>query len=229
MANNVSVTNRGFEYVCYYLSGQNPGSTAYPRPQFIGWGTANGSNATSVNEPAAANQWSDVAPFFELSEARATGSTAVTVAVAQSFGTFQLTGTITASASENVGESFITMSSTKPAMSSVATNAVTSGATAFTVASNTFPAAPFYVQLDNEVILVNTTAASNVFSSVTRAQNGSAAAGHAVGCGVTLGNPMASANTNPNNGDMFAHAGFQALALNTNDSIAFTWQVNVTY
>jgi hypothetical protein len=228
VANFVGVTNRGFEYLCNYLNGANPGSTVFPQPNVIGWGTANGSNATSVTEPAASNQWNDIAPFFELGESRTSGSGSVIVAVAQSYGTYQLTGTITATSAENVGESFIAMSTTKPAATSVATSTVTPAATSFTCASNPFPAAPFYVQVDNEVILVNSTSASNILN-VSRAQNGSVAGTHNTNAGVTLGNPMSSTSSNPNHGDMFAHAGFTALALNINDSIAFTWQVTVTY
>jgi hypothetical protein len=163
-----------------------------------------------------------------LPEARVTGTaTVINNTVASSFSTQQVIGTLTAGANESVGESFLVMSTTKPVASSVATGNILVGATSFTVASNVFPAAPFYVQLDNEVILVSTTAASNVFSVVVRGQNGSAAAPHNQNAGVTLGNPPGTTAL-LNNADMFAHAGFIALALNSGDSIQFTWQVNVT-
>lgn len=119
------------------------------------------------------------------------------------------------------------MSSTKPAASTVATGNMTNVQTSLTTGTSLGIAAPYYIQIDNEVLNVTATAASNVLT-VTRGVNGSAAAAHNQGAGVTLGNPPGSTSSNPNNGDMFAHAGFVALALNSGDSIAFTWQINVT-
>lgn len=234
MTNQVNVVNRGFEYVTQYLS---TGATAsWVRPTIIGWGTANGSNATSTQLPVAGptttqgtGQWYDVAPFFELSEARQSGTATVTGnSNASGTVTTQVIATLTASTAENVGESFLAMATTKPAMSSVATGVMTNVQTSMTVVTNSFPAAPFYIQIDNEVILVSATAASNVFSTIVRAENGSSAAGHNQNSGVTLGNIPGAGTSNPNNGDLFAHAGFIALALNSGDSIQFTWQVGVT-
>lgn len=235
MTNQVNVVNRGFEYVTQYLS---TGATAtWVRPTIIGWGTANGSNATSTQLPVAgpggvqgAGQWYDVAPFFELTEARQSGTATVT---GNSAGagtiTTQVVATLTASTGESVGESFLAMTTTKPTMSSVASGNMGAATTAMTVVTITsFPSPPFYVQVDNEVILVSATAASQVFSTIVRGQNGSTGAGHNQNAGVTLGNIPGAGTSNPNNGDLFAHAGFIALALNSGDSIQFTWQVGVT-
>jgi hypothetical protein len=221
------VTNRGFEYVTNWLAG-NYNVTNWPLPVYIGWGTANGSNATSVVCPAGNNQWNDVGPYSELSEARVTGSAStVNTVVASSLGTYQLTGTITASAGESVGESFIAMSSTKPFATTLFT-AITNSATSLTVSTTGAPSTPFYAQLNNEVLDV-TAISSNTVYTVARAQNGSTAASAAATNTLTVGNPMGNANANPNHGDMFAHAGFVALSLNSGDSIAFTWSINVTY
>lgn len=242
MANNVNVVNRGFEYICQWANGGNPGSTVWPQPKFIGWGTANGSNATSVQLPASApaayppgpstagtGQWSDIAPFQEAAEARVTGTNTVTNnTVASSFSTYQLTGTITSGSAQSIGESFITMSATKQYETTLNGTLPTSN-TSMTVTTN-WPAVstPFYLQIDNEVIQVSATSSTLIASTIVRAQNGSSVVGHSTGTAVNLGNPPGVGGSNPNNGDLFAHAGFQALALNNGDSIAFTWQINVT-
>jgi hypothetical protein len=241
VTNVVNVVNRGFEYVAQWATGNygsaGPGAGGFTIPTVIGWGTANGSNATSTQLPATGpgglqgvGQWMDVGPFNESAEARTTGVATVT---GNSNGsgtvTAQIVGTITSSSSQSIGESFLVFSTTKPAESSVATAAgMTNSQTLMTVASNTFPAPPFYAQIDNEVILVSATAASNVFSTIVRAENASTAAIHNVNAGVSLGNIPGAAGSNPNHGDLFAHAGFIALALNNGDSIQFTWQVGVT-
>lgn len=241
MANNVNVTNRGFEYICQWMNGANPGSTVYPQPNVVGWGTANGSNATSVNEPATGpvqsfpanistagtGQWSDVAPFLESAEARVSGTASVTGnTVAGSYSTYQVLATITSSSGQSIGESFLVMSTTKPPSSTIS-GTMSNVQTSLTTGTALGIVAPYYVQVDNEVMNVTATASSNILT-VTRGVNGSAAAAHATGVGITLGNPPGIGGSNPNHGDMMAHAGFQALALNNGDSIAFTWQVNVT-
>jgi hypothetical protein len=248
VANNVNVTNRGFEYMCQYLAltNNNSSNSGWTVPSVIGWGTANGSNATSVLLPAGGpvqsfpanistagtGQWNDVGPFNEqaTTEARVTGTPSVTGnTAAGSFSTYQLTGTMTAAAGEAIGESFLVFSTTKPAASSVATGNMTNVQTSFTTGTVLASglAAPYFIQIDNEVLQVSATASSNIYT-ISRAQNGSTAAAHNQNAGVTLGNIPGAGNNNPNHGDMSAHAGFVALTLNSGDSIAFTWQVNVT-
>lgn len=243
MANNVNVTNRGFEYICQWLNGANPGSTVWPQPNVIGWGTANGSNATSVQLPATGpvqafpanistagtGQWSDVAPFQESAELRIAGTASViNNTIAGSYSTYQLLGTITSGSAQAIGESFIAMSTTKPYETTL-NGTLPTGVFALTVTTN-WPAVsvPFYLQIDNEVIQVSATSSTLIASTIVRAQNGSSAIGHSTGTAVNLGNPPGSGPSNPHSADLFAHAGFQALALNNGDSIAFTWQVNVT-
>lgn len=232
MANNVNVTNRGFEYICQYLSGTAT-TSGWTYPTFIGWGGANGYNSASVLLPAlgasstqGTGQWSDVAPYQEFTETRVAGTPTVVSnsAAAGTVGT-QIIGTLTASTGESVGESFLVFNSTKPGSFTLNSN-VTSVATAFTVATGSLVQGAYY-QVNNEVVKL-TTASGTVASVVARAQNGSTANTAKTNDIITFGNVPGAGPSNPSNGDMFAHAGFQSLALNSGDSIQFTWTVNIT-
>lgn len=175
-------------------------------------------------------QWMDVAPYQEFSEARVTPSSSGLTTATVGSGTvgYFLVGTLTASTGESVGESFIGMTATKPASFTVNGN-VTNVQTSLTVNTNGALANQYY-QMNNEVIQISSTAASNVWN-ITRAQNGSSAGTAKTNDVLTYGNPPggnSDAGNNPLNGDMFAHAGFQALALNSGDSIQFTWVVSIT-
>lgn len=224
------MTNRGFEYLNQFIAG----TANFSIPTFIGWGGANGYNAASTALPASAptptqgtGQWFDVGPFQEFSETRVkAASTAVTSNTAAS-GTVvtSFTGTLTATSGESVGESFLVMTATKPSAFTVNGN-VTNVQSSLTV-NTTGGLANQYFQMNNEVIQISSTAASNVWN-ISRAQNGSTAGTAKTNDVVTFGNIPGAGASNPSNGDMFAHAGFQALALNSSDSIAFTWSVNVT-
>lgn len=236
MANNVNIVNRGFEYICQWMANTaGTGYAAYTTPTFIGWGGANGYNASSTALPATAasttvgtGQWSDVGPYQELSEPRVAGTVGMT-ANSSGSGTvgYVLTGTMVASTSESVGESFLVMSSTKPTAWTISGNQTSPTATALTVTSITgAPSTPFYMQMNNEVIQVSN--ASTTVLTIARGQNGSAAGTAKSGDIITVGNIPGAGIGNPSKGDMFAHAGFQALALNSSDSIAFTWTVSVT-
>ena len=136
-----------------------------------------------------------------------------------------MVGTITSLTTQSVGESFLAFTATKPSAYTISGNQTSTSATLLTV--STAGAALGYYQMNNEVIHLTGTAASNVWT-IARAQNGSTAQTAATGNVVTFGNIPGAGASNPSNGDLFAHAGFQALALNTNDSIQFTWQIQVT-
>jgi hypothetical protein len=233
VTNQVNITNRGFEYIASMLAGS---ISTFPIPNNIGWGTANGSNATSTLLPSygpggtqGSGQWFDVGPYSESTEARVTASTPVIVSnnVATS-GTVTTTfvGTITAAQNESIGESFLTPSATKPASFYVSGQAVSAAGAALTVNTSGAVANQYY-QMNNEVIKVSSTASGFVWN-IARAQNGSVANAAAVHDALTFGNIPGAGPSNPSNGDMFAHAGFIALSLNTGDSIQFTWQINVT-
>lgn len=220
--------------MCQWMNGANPGSTTWPQANYIGWGTAMGSNASSVVMPAASNQASDVAPYSELSEARVVGTgsivgnTAATTAV-----TYQLVGTITASSGESPAESFIGMAAAQSIGKGQCTvgvgatyNAAAVSLTVTTLA-NLPTSYPYQLQAGNEV--VNVTAGAGTVLTTTRQYNGSGAQPTLpAGSILTVGNVPGSGGSNPHTADTFAHAGFQALALNTNDSIQFTWQITVS-
>jgi hypothetical protein len=246
----VNVTNRGFEYICQWMGNTAATGTPYSLwtvPTYIGWGGANGYNTAATTLPGTApsttvgtGQWSDVAPYQEFSEARAAG-TATTVndstgfvvqagGVAPAYNgtvTTQITGLITAGAGENVAESFLAFTATKPSaftLSGSLTGVTT--ATSLTVTSSGATAGGYY-QVNNEVVYVTSTAASNVWT-IVRACNGSSANTAKTGDIITNGNPPGYGVSNPNHADIFAHAGFIGLALNSGDSVSFTWVINVT-
>lgn len=235
MSNNVNVVNRGFEYLTQYMANASNNSTngGWTVPTVIGWGGANGYNAAATALPASqpsttqgTGQWFDVGPFQEFAEARTVGTASVVsnTAASGTVGT-QITGTITSLSNQSVGESFLAFSTSKPSPFTVNGN-IASGDAHLTVNTSGALANQYY-QLNNEVIKISSTAASNVWN-IVRAQNGSTAGTAKTNDVVTFGNIPGAGNSNPGNGDLFAHAGFIALALNTNDSVAFTWQVNVT-
>lgn len=222
-------------------------SSLFTAPTVVGWGNANGSNSTTSILPNASpttsiatGQYYDVGPFREFTtEARAVlSSTAVTnnVVTASSV-TTTFVGTLTCGATAHntsasnaeagaVGEAFLAFTATKPYENTAFLAVTTAGS--LTVTTNSAPpSTPFYSQLNNEVILVGTVTSNTVWT-ISRAQNGSSINNAAVGDGVSVGNIPGAAATNPNSGDMFAHAGFTNLALNTGDSVQFTWNISVT-
>lgn len=226
----MNVVNRGFEYICQWMSGTAT-TAGWTYPTYVGWGGANGYNSVSTALPASqpstvitTGQWSDIAPYQEFSEARVVGTATVTGnTVAAGSVTTQVTATLTASTGESVGESFLAFTSTKPS-AYIVSSTVASGSGSLTI--TTSAGANGYYQLNNEVIQV-TNVATSVWT-ITRAQNGSVAGTAKSGDVVTLGNVPGAGPGNPNHADLFAHAGFTQLALNSGDSIAFTWAINVT-
>ena len=161
MANNVGVTNRGFEYLCQYMTGTAT-TAQYTYPTYIGWGTVNQSNATLANFPASNTCWTYVGPCAEAAEARVAGTpTTANNSQGNSAVTFQLTGTMTCTQSggENIGESFIAFN-TAPSGKGQAVVGVGASflpsATALTVTSvANLPSAPFQLQAYNETLNVS--------------------------------------------------------------------------
>jgi hypothetical protein len=221
-------------------------SSLYTAPTVLGWGNACGSNATSAVLPGASptttiatGQYYDVGPFREFTTETRVGCTSAVTnnVVTASSVTTVFVGTLTCGATAHntsgsnaeagaVGEAFLAFTTTKPAETTVSGQAVTTGGSMTVASGAVFPGTPFYAQLNNEVILVGTVS-TNVLT-ISRAQNGSSTNNAAIGDGVSLGNIPGAAATNPNSGDLFAHAGFTNLALNTGDSIQFTWNISVT-
>lgn len=242
MANANVATYTGRSIITNRLKG-----TLGAEPKNIGWGYANtttipnngdtGSAITDVNlfQPTAG---STVASY---SEARVAGASSL-VTTTQLADTYQVTGTITcAGAAKTITEVALFDTTTASPTTTVAT--VTAGITSITLGSGTgFPLAnstvQYFAQLDNEVVLLTANSTATLFT-VTRAQLGSTAVAHSAGAILTMaidGGAGAGGATSGQIGPIFAttasqasyggsmlgHADFAGVALNINDSIAFT-------
>lgn len=209
MATVVVYTRRARDLLTSWVNG---GSVTIPK--IVGWGN-------SAAAPTAAA--TDVAPFGEAAEARVTGTSSV-VTTTTTNDTFQVVGTITSLSGQTINESILALSTTKPFATTVTGGAAVGSAvgTTLTVAATYTPANNTYVQIRGEVLQV--TAGSGTTSlTVSRGQNGStASASIASSDPVTLGNPP---GTSGNNGDLFIHASYTGLALNTNDALQATFQL----
>lgn len=212
------VTFTGDSIVSGRMIGTSPTQT---EPKNLGWGT--GGIAGGPFTAAA----SDVAPFSEAPESRVVGTSSQTTVTTAS-DTYTVVGTITAGTTETIAEIFLADSTTKPFSTTVAAGGVVGSSVATTlntVASYT-PANNTWVQIRTEVMKV-TAGTGTTALTVTRGQNGSTAiATIAAADAVTAGEaPPATVVTN--SGNLFLHANFTGLALNTSDSLQST--VNVTF
>jgi hypothetical protein len=187
----------------------------------IGWGTS------AVTGSANAN----VNLFAPATEARSAGTSAL---ITTSFlaDTYQVTGTITCAVSAKtiteVGLFDTTTLSTTTSLSASMTAATTSA----TFAANPGPTSGnFYVQIENETILV--TGANSTTLSCSRGQLGSTSAIHASASIATLGGDGGAGANGATSGQTatvgasvggnnFIHADFAGIALNAADSISFT-------
>lgn len=230
MATVVYITSRGREIITNRLGANtntNGGTGPYSEPKVVGWGTANSSISQTL---PGSNQPSDIAPFQEAAESRNTSATSSVVTTTTTSDTYQVAGTITSGSVQTIGESFLTPSGTKPAASTL-NGSITSGSSSITVQTpgTAFPSSgTFYVQVENEVIQI-ASISGNVLTVAGsgRGQLGTTAASHASGVGITLGNIPGTAAA-ANNGDMFLHACYTGLSLNSGDSLAATLQVKFT-
>lgn len=217
MANVVKVVSKGREVIAGRLIGATP---AQAEPLNIGWGT--GGVGTGSPYTAALT---DVNAFKEAAEARTAG-TSSKVTTTSTNDTYQVTGTIVSLSGQTITEALLSDSATKPFSTTVAAGASTvigsSSNTSMNVAASYTPANNTYVQVDTEVMQV-TAGTGTTSLTVTRGANGSSAISTiAAGDVVTLGNVPGVATANAT---MFVHASFPGLPLNTNDSIAWTFQV----
>jgi hypothetical protein len=198
-------------------------------PLNIGWGI--GTTTGSSN--------SDVNLFSPATETRvAGGSTAITTA--QLADTYQVTGTLTcAVAAKTITEAGLFNTTTLSPTTSLAATVSSAGATSITLAAARGPTTlNFYMQIENEVVLV-TGGQNTTLVTVTRGALGSTATTHPPAAIVTVGGD-GGANANfgvggqtatvnaAQGGDMFIHADFAGIALNVNDSIAFTFKDQLT-
>lgn len=212
MATTVVYTSRARDLITSWINGGTP--TA---PKAVGWGI----NAT--NPTAAA---SDVAPFQEAAEARVTGTSSIVTGTTTN-DTYQVVGTITSASGQTINESILGLTTTKPQSTTLSAAITTTGATSISVTSASgFPGSGNYaIQIDSEVLLVTGGQGTTTWT-VTRGYNGSAAATHSNGATVTGGNPPGSSAVT--NGDLFMHASYTGLALNSGDALQGTWQLKFT-
>lgn len=217
MANTVKVVSKGREVVAGRMIGATP---TQAEPLNVGWGTGGVGSGSPYTAAL-----TDVNLFGPAAEARTAGTSSL-VTTTSTNDTYQVVGTITSLSVQTIAEALLSDSATKPFSTTVAAGASTvigsSTATAMNVAASYTPANNTFVQVDTEVMKV-TAGTGTTALTVTRAQNGSAAiATIAAGDVVTLGNPPGTATAAAT---QFVHATFTGLALNANDSIQFTFQV----
>jgi hypothetical protein len=206
VATVVVVTAKGREVISGRMIGASPTQV---EPKNLGWGTGTQTVATT-----------DVAPFIESSEARVAG-TSSQVTTTTTNDTYQVSGTITSASNQTIAEVFLSDSATKPFSTTWVTAPTGTAGTTGTLTASYTPANGTYVQCEGEVMQV-TAGTGTTSVTVTRAANGSAAATHANGTTVTLGNPPGTATANAT---MYAHVSFTGLALSTGDSLASTVQI----
>ncbi len=205
-------------------------------PKNIGWGD---SAVTS-----AAN--SDVNLFKPQTESRVAG-TSTMITTSYMADTYQVTGTITCLvATKTISEAGLFDTITLSGTTAIGTSSQAIGATTITLSAviGAPTALNYYVQVENEVELF-TANQNGTTPTVTRGQLGSASAAHALAVPVTEGGD-GGAHTNgtsasagsaqtasyaqmvPAGGTCAYHADFAGIGLAVNDSIAFTWTVQLT-
>jgi hypothetical protein len=193
----------------------------------IGWG------ATAVTGSANAN----VNLFGPQTEARTAGTSSI-LTTTQLGDTYQVTGTIVcAVAGKTIAEAGLFDTTTLSGTSSLSASLVTN-ATTITLAANIGPTTGnYYAQIANETILV--TGANSTTLTVSRAQLGSvtSASNYPSATVVTSGGDGGAGGWTTGQtatygasqgGNMFLHADFAGIALNTNDSISFTFSDTLT-
>jgi hypothetical protein len=218
VANTVLTTAKGREVWTGRLLGATP---TQAEPKNLGWGTggvAGGPFTAAVT---------DVAPFQEAAEARIAATSSL-VTTTTTNDTYQLTGAVfTSLSNQTIAEVFACDSATKPFSTTVTggTAVGSNSGTTLTTAASYTPANNTYVQVRGEVMLV-TAGTGTTSLTVTRGQNGSTASSAiASGDQVTLGNPPGTATAN---GSMFIHASFTGLPLNTNDTLTPVLSMKIT-
>lgn len=170
-----------------------------------------GLNPSGLN---AAN--TDTALFDPSSEARIAGtSSQTTTATGVPNDTYQVVGTLTASAPRAITE-FGLFDISVSAPQTLLTAAITSGQTTMAVlASGTFPSSGiYYCQIDSEVVAV-VSGQGTLNLTIQRGARGSSSSGHVSGAIVVGGESTVG-------GNMFLKSSFTAVNLASGDSISFT-------
>jgi hypothetical protein len=219
MATVVKVTTKGREAIANRLKATSPTQVECLN---VAWGQ--GGVGTGSPYTATLN---DVALFQEASEARVAG-TSTFVTTTSTNDTYQVVGTITAAGAKTIAEAGLYDSTTKPAAAAVAAGGVVGSAVATTLntAATFTPGNNNFIQIDTEVMQVTAGSGSTALT-VVRGQNGTTAiATIAVADVVQPGNPPGQSGVT--GGTQMVHATFTGLALNLNDSIQFTFQVQIS-
>jgi hypothetical protein len=209
------VTRKGKDILSGRLIGSTP---TQAEPKIVTWG---------LNPHALTAANTDVGMFQESAEARVSG-TSSQQQTTNANDTYQVVGTITASAARAIQEMGLFDSTTQPAVGTVAAGGVvgSNSSTTLNTSAAFSPGNNNYVQIDSEVMQV-TAGSGTTALTVVRGQNGSTASSTiAASDTVTPGNPPG--NTAIAGGDMFVHADMAALNLNSGDSITFTIKVQFT-
>ena len=209
------VTRKGKEI----LSGRMIGSTpTQAEPKVVSWGL----NPNSLTAAA-----TDVALYQESGEARVTG-TSSQVTTTTTNDTYQVVGTIQATATRAITEFGAYDSTTQPTTNTVAAGGVVGSNSSTTLNTGTTftPGNNNYIQIRNEVMQVTAGSGTSALT-VVRAQNGSSAISTiAASDVVTPGNPPGQ--TGITGGNMFVHADISVINLANGDSIQFTLKVQYT-
>lgn len=203
------ITSKGREVIAGRMRGSSP---TQAEPLDIGWGV--GTVAAAVT---------DVGPFKEAAESRTAGTSSL-VTTTSTNDTYQVVGTITSLSGQTIAEAFLSDSSSKPFSTTWATAPTTTSGTSGTTAASYTPANGTHIQTQSGEVMTVSAGTGTTSLTVVRGANGSTAATNSNGDTITLGNAPGETNTNAT---CFVHSSFTGLALNTNDSIAFTFQVQI--
>lgn len=198
-------------------------------PKNLAWGD---SAVTASANP-------DVNLFKPQTESRTAG-TSTCITTSQLADTYQVTGTITcAVGAKTITEAALFDTTTLSPTTTLAATLAIGGLSMSIGAATGLPGSGnYYMQIENEVVLI-TGGQGSTLQTITRGALGSSAAGHVSGTATTLGGDGgARANFTlggqtatvgaAQGGSCFIHADFGGIALNVNDSINFTFQDQLT-
>lgn len=210
MATVVKITSKGREVMAGRMRGATPTQT---EPLNVGWGV--GTVAATVF---------DVGMFKEAAEARVVGVSSL-VTVTSTNDTYQVVGTITSASGQTIAEAILSDTTTKPFSTTWATAPTTTSGTTGTSTASYTPANGTHIQTQAGEVMTVSAGTGTTSLTVVRGVNGSTAVTQTAGDTFATGNIPGEAVAN---GTVFLHSSFTGLALNTNDSIQFTIQVQVS-
>jgi len=212
MATTVKIISKGREMIAARMKGATPSQV---EPLNVGWGTVGATpNATVF----------DVGLYKEAAETRVAGVSSF-VTTSSTNDTYQVVGTITSLSGQTIAEAIMTDSTTKPFTTTWATAPTTTAGTSGTTAASYTPANNSFIQDQSGEVMQVTAGSGSTSLTVVRGANGSTAVTSANGNQVTLGNAPGHTEAAAS---VLVHATFTGLALNTNDSIQFTFQVQIS-